>query len=128
MRYLLDTHSLLWFMAGDEHLSPRARAVMEDLENELLLSSASLWEMAIKVSLGKLPLNEPYETLIPRQLAELGIQVVEPDINDYVAVTVLPFHHRDPFDRMIVAQALRRNLPIIGRDANFGAYGVQMEW
>jgi PIN domain nuclease of toxin-antitoxin system len=89
-RYLLETHSLLWFMAGDEHLSPRARAVMEDLENELLLSSASLWEIAIKVSLGKLPLKEPYETLIPRQLTELGIQVLEPEIDDYVAVTVLP--------------------------------------
>jgi len=128
MRYLLDAHSLLWFMAGDDRLGPRARAVMENLENELLLSSVSLWEIAIKVSLGKLPLKEPFETLIPRQLDELGIQVVEPEIDDYVAVTVLPFHHRDPFDRMIVAQALQRKLSIIGRDASFGAYGVPMEW
>lgn len=126
--YLLDTHSLLWFMAGDEHLSRRAREIMEDVENSLLLSTASLWKIAIKVSLGKLPLNEPYETLIPRQLRQLGIDVVQPEIADYVAVTKLPFHHRDPFDRLIIAQALQRELPIVGRDLSFGAYGVQMQW
>jgi len=101
---------------------------MEDVENDLLLSTVSLWEIAIKVSLGKLPLNEPYETLIPRQLRQLGIGVVQPEITDYVAVTKLPFHHRDPFDRLIIAQALQRELPIVGRDSSFGAYGVQMEW
>lgn len=128
MRYLLDTHSLLWFMAGSPSLSTRAREIMEDLGNELLISTASLWEIAIKASLGKLPLNEPYETLIPRQLGDLGIRVLQPEIKDFVAITTLPFHHRDPFDRLILAQAIQRNLPIVGRDANFHAYDVQIEW
>ena len=81
---------------------------MEDTENKLLVSTVSLWEIAIKVSLGKLPLNEPYDTLIPRQLRQLGIDVVQPEIADYVGVTKLAFHHRDPFDRLIIAQALQR--------------------
>lgn len=128
MRYLLDTHSLLWFIAGDPRLSERARALIEDLDNELALSAASLWEIAVKVSLGKLPLGEPYETLIPRQLNELGVHVLDLALSDCVEVSKLPFHNRDPFDRMIIAQAKLRGLPVIGRDSNFVAYDIQMEW
>lgn len=115
-------------MAGDLQLSERARHLMEDLDNELVVSAASLWEIAIKVSIGKLPLGEPYETLIPRQLDELRIGVLELALGDFVEVSKLPFHHRDPFDRLIIAQARQRGLPLIGRDSNFGAYGLELEW
>ena len=104
MKILLDTHSFLWFIGGSARLSDNARSQIEDEANLLFLSVASLWEMAIKISLGKLTLAEPFEVLIPRQIDTNGIQVLKIDVKHLAALVILPFHHRDPFDRLFAAQ------------------------
>src|SRR5215218_7427939 len=100
MRLLLDTHVLLWFLAGDPSLSAQSRAAIEDPSNELLFSVASLWEMAIKVSLGKLALPSDYTGFLTTQLAENDIELLGIGLAHTALVVELPFHHRDPFDRM----------------------------
>lgn len=128
MRILLDTHSFLWFIAGDARISTTARALVADGDNEALLSIASLWEIAIKLSLGKLTLTEPFETLIPGQLALNAISVLPIEFTDVVEVGKLPFHHRDPFDRLLVAQAVTRNLPVVSRDRALDSYAIRRLW
>ena len=128
MRVLLDTHSLLWFLSGDEKLSATAQQVMIDFENELVLSIASLWEIAIKVSLGKLEIAEPFEELFPSQLREHEIELLHITFPHLFHVVSLPFHHRDPFDRLIIAQSLAEELPVITADPAFQVYGVTIIW
>lgn len=128
MRLLLDTHSFLWFIAGDERLSVRAKEAIADLENEVLLSVASLWEMAIKVNIGKLKLPQPYGALIREQLALNEMGVLRTKLSHFAAYADLPLQHRDPFDRLIIAQALVEELPIVGRDEEFEKYDVEMMW
>ena len=128
MRLLLDTHACLWFVGGDERLSTRARQLIEDTGNQPLLSVASLWEMAIKISLGKLTLDPPFATFIPQHLRLNGIQLLNIEFRHTVRVAELPFHHRDPFDRLLVAQALTEDLPLLSGDPNFDAYGVARWW
>ncbi len=128
MNILLDTHAFLWFIAGSDELSDKARELIEDENNRIFLSAASLWEMAIKVSLGKLTLSEPFETLIPEQLALNGLEILDITIAHTTQVASLPFHHRDPFDRLIIAQALEEQLPVISVDNAFDEYGVTRIW
>jgi PIN domain nuclease of toxin-antitoxin system len=130
VRLLLDTHTFLWLIAGDSNLSPSARQAIEDPENEPVLSIASLWEMAIKVSLGKLTLDFdlPFAEAIGGQLRDSGISVQSLDVAHVGQVATMPFHHRDPFDRLIVAQALVERIPVVGRDPAFDPYGVQRIW
>lgn len=128
MDVILDTHVFLWFIAGEERLTPLARATIEEPDNEMFLSVASIWEMAIKYSLGKLVLTRPFGELIPAQLELNGISVLPLAVSHAAAVASLPFHHRDPFDRILVAQALTEQLPILSNDAVFDAYGVTRIW
>jgi PIN domain nuclease of toxin-antitoxin system len=128
MRILLDTHAFLWFIGGDVHLSAPARGLIEDETNDVLLSVASLWEMAIKVSLGKLNLGAPFETMIPEQLASNAIDVLPITFAHTARIVMLPFHHRDPFDRLLIAQSLVERLPLVSNEALFDAYGVQRAW
>lgn len=128
MKYLLDTHSLIWFITGDAQLSIHARRLIEDENNELWVSVASLWEMAIKYSISKLDLGRPFDTLFPHQLEINSIEILGVTVDHLKAVCELPFHHRDPFDRLIIAQSQVENLPIIGVDAIFDSYGVKREW
>lgn len=128
MRVLLDTHTFLWFIAGNAQLSPSARRVISDPTTEPLLSVASLWEMAIKISLGKLTIQAPFAAFIPEQLHQNGIALLGITINHAAKVTALPFHHRDPFDRLLVAQAQSEQLTLISADAIFDAYGVTRLW
>lgn len=128
MRLLLDTHSFLWFIGGDERLSEVARELISDIDNEVLLSLGSLWEIAIKVSIGKLALGKPFEELIPEQLVLNEIAVLPIGLDDLSLVAKLPFHHRDPFDRLIIAQAITGELPIVGKDAEFTQYSVELIW
>jgi PIN domain nuclease of toxin-antitoxin system len=128
MRYLLDTHSLIWFIIGDLQLSDRARQLMDDDNNELFLSIASMWEMAIKCSIGKLHLTQPFEKLFPAQLDTNDISVLSITVDHLKAVCYLPLHHRDPFDRLIVAQAQVEHLPLISADTILDSYGVQRVW
>lgn len=128
MKLLLDTHSFLWFIGGDERLSLTARALIEDATNDVFLSVASLWEMAIKISLGRLQFAQPFETLISQQISVNRITVLNITISHTAKVAVLPFHHRDPFDRLLAAQALVEQMPIVSRDPEFDAYGVTRFW
>ena len=128
MKYLLDTHTLLWFLQGDKKLSNKARQFIENPSNEKFLSVASLWEIAIKVSLGKLVLNKSFERLFPERLHFNHIQILDITVDSLTKLTTLSFHHRDPFDRLIIAQALVEGLPIIGADMAFDAYGISREW
>jgi PIN domain nuclease of toxin-antitoxin system len=128
MRALLDTHSFLWFLAGDSRLSESARQIVADLENEVLVSTASLWEIAIKVSIGKLRLARVYEEFIPEQIERQQIAVLGIDVAHLAAVSKLPLHHRDPFDRLIIAQALTERVPVISVDEVFDVYSVQRVW
>jgi len=128
MRLLLDTHSFLWFISGSTNLSPTARTLIEDASNQPLLSVASLWEMAIKLSLGKLSLAQPFEVLIPQQMRLNGIKLLGIEVEHAAVVSRLPFHHRDPFDRLLIAQAMVEQMPIVSADAAFDTYTVKRLW
>ena len=124
----MDTHTLLWFIAEDKELSDRASRLILNSSSEILLSTASLSEIAIKVNIGKLALDKPFNQLFPDELDSRGIDMLDITIDHFMQVTALPLHHRDPFDRLIIAQALVEGLPIIGVDSAFDAYGVSREW
>ena len=128
MRVLLDTHVFLWFITDDRRLSSRVREIMEDPENDLLLSIASLWEIAIKASLGKLTLARPFGELMPHELAENAIEVLPIRLDHLTTLTSLPFHHRDPFDRLIVAQAVVEEMPVLSADSAFSPYPARLLW
>ena len=128
MRLLLDTHSFLWFIDGSENLSATGRTLIEDVSNRPFLSVASLWEMAIKLSLGKLCLAQPFDLLIPQQMRLNGIEPLGIEMDHVATVAKLPFHHRDPFDRLLVAQAMVEQIPIVSADTAFDAYGVKRLW
>ena len=128
MKYLLDTHTLIWFLTGDKKLSDKARGLIDNPGNRKFLSIASLWEIAIKVSLGKLALNKPFEKLFPEQLHFNRTEILDVTVDNLIKLITLPFHHRDPFDRLIIAQVFTEELPIIGADADFDAYGINREW
>jgi PIN domain nuclease of toxin-antitoxin system len=128
VRLLLDTHTFLWFLSADPQLSATARGLIEDGGNDVYLSVGGLWEMAIKISLGKLSLGQPFETFIPDQLARTGIALLSITFEHTARVVGLPMHHRDPFDRLLIAQALVEGIPIVGMDAAFDAYGVARLW
>lgn len=128
MKLLLDTHAFLWFIMGSAKLSATARALIEDAANEKFLSAASLWEMAIKVSLGKLKLAAPFAVLLPQQLSLNGVEVLPVKVEHTAVVAVLPFHHRDPFDRMLIAQAVVEQMPVVSTDAAFDAYAIRRLW
>ena len=128
MKYLLDTHTLLWFLKGDKKLSDKARQLIDSPRNSKFFSIVSLWEIAVKVSLGKLALDKSFERLFPEQLHFNRIEILDITVDSLTKLTTLPFHHRDPFDRLIIAQALVEGIPIIGADAAFDAYGISREW
>jgi PIN domain nuclease of toxin-antitoxin system len=126
MRVLIDTNVFLWFIAGSDRLNNQAKNIMTDMNNELVLSVASLWEIAIKSSLGKLELLRPFDQLIPEQLELHEVDVLQIELTHLSRIISLPFHHRDPFDRLIIAQSITENLPIITSDTVFQQYPVQI--
>jgi PIN domain nuclease of toxin-antitoxin system len=128
MRLLLDTHAFLWWVQDARDLSGKARAAIADPDNECLLSLASCWEMAIKISLGKLKLPGAIERFIPEQLTANGFRQLEIGFRHIARVASLPFHHRDPFDRVLAAQALEGGLTVVSADAVFRKYGVRRMW
>ncbi|MDM8521694.1 type II toxin-antitoxin system VapC family toxin [Anaerolineales bacterium HSG6] len=128
MKFLLDTHSFLWFVEGDTKLSVTARTLIEERTNQPLLSIASIWEMAIKISIGKLQLTQPIEQHIPYHMQTNDVTLLGIDIAHVVIVATLPYHHRDPFDRLLIAQAIHEQIPIISIDTAFDDYGVHRLW
>lgn len=128
MKLLLDTHAFLWFLEDDARLSATARTLIADGDTDIFLSVGSLWEMAIKISLGKLSISQQFESFIPEQLAINRIDLLHISVDHTARLTSLPFHHRDPFDRLLIAQALTADMPIVGADVAFDAYGVRRLW
>jgi PIN domain nuclease of toxin-antitoxin system len=128
VRILLDTQAFLWFLADDRRLRPKARRRIEDVRNEKFLSIASIWEIAIKVSLGKLELDVPLAELIDEGASDNGIALLPIRKEHAIAVVGLPRHHGDPFDRLLVAQAICEGLAIVGSDRSFDDYEVRRIW
>ncbi len=128
MRILVDTHALLWFLLGDTRLSARAREAIELSSNTNFLSDASIWEMSIKQSLGKLKLAEPFESRLVAALERNAFKQLPIARPHLFTVSRLPFHHRDPFDRLIIATAMIENLPIVSQDPHFSAYPIEVIW
>lgn len=128
MNLLLDTHTLLWFLRDDPQLSSNAKTAIEDAANRKLVSIASCWEIAIKAAIGKLKLGESTSALLSRELARNNFDLLAIALEHAAAVESLPLHHRDPFDRMLIVQALAERIPIVSADAVFDAYSVTRLW
>ena len=128
MRLLLDTHAFLWWIADSPELPKRARRAIASAGNECLVSAASCWEMAIKVSIGKLELPGTVERFVPHHMMLNGFRELSIDMRHAAGVARLPFHHRDPFDRLLVSQAVEEDLPIVSADRSFEKYGVTRIW
>jgi PIN domain nuclease of toxin-antitoxin system len=128
MRLLLDSHSFLWFAEADPRLSLTARALIEDSGNEVFLSLGSIWEIAIKISQGKLVLDQPVMTLVQQEVSLDRIALLPITLDHLEVISALPFHHRDPFDRLLVAQAQVEALAIVSVDAVLDAYGITRLW
>lgn len=124
---LLDTHALIWFIDGNGLLSKKAKTQIEDGNAINFVSIASLWEIAIKVSLGKLELKTSFNQ-INNKLVENGLEILPVTFEDTVVISSLPFHHRDPFDRIIIAQAITNKMTIISKDEQFSPYGAKVIW
>ena len=127
MNLLLDTHAMLWFVAGDERLSPVARNAIESPDAENYVSIASWWEIAIKCSLGKLRIDTPLEDFMDECIDE-GFRVLSIETQHLPALSVLPFHHRDPFDRLIICQAMEEDMAVCTGDTHFADYDVELVW
>lgn len=127
MTLLLDSHAFLWFVAGDRRLGTKARRALEDPAARPLLSLASVWELAIKSSLKRLTLPAPLDEYLTAKLST-NLQLLPIELSHVVALERLPFHHDDPFDRLLIAQALGERLPVATCDRAFRKYGVDVIW
>lgn len=128
MNLLLDTQVILWFFWDDPQLGHRARTVITEARNRKLVSVASCWEIAIKAGLGKLHLGEPAHAFLTRELARNNFELLAISLEHATAVEKLPAHHRDPFDRLLVAQAISERLPIVSADEALDAYEIERIW
>jgi PIN domain nuclease of toxin-antitoxin system len=125
VRLLLDTHALLWALAIPEKLPATARRAIQSADNEVYASVASAWEMSIEIALGKLDFEV---ASLERALAASGIQLLGIDLKHTARLATLPHHHRDPFDRLLVAQAISESMTLVTRDAELAGYGVRLLW
>ena len=128
MRLLLDTHAFIWWLEGSRRLSPPARQAIEDEENDVLISAASAWEITTKHRLGKLPGTDAITADVAGAIANQGFNELAITVDDASRAGSLPSLHRDPFDRILIAQALARNLVLISIEALFDRYGVRRLW
>lgn len=128
MRALLDTHAFLWWTTDDARLSDQAREIFADSRNELFFSAASGWEIAIKAALGKVEVPEDLEKFMAEQLSRNAVQVLPIHLSHALRVYTLPNHHRDPFDRLLVAQSLIEKVPILSADPYISRYPVGTIW
>ncbi|WP_193198022.1 type II toxin-antitoxin system VapC family toxin [Nostoc sp. MG11] len=128
MNLLLDTHTFIWYVTGNSRLSNQVIELINNENNQILLSIASLWEIAIKQSLGKLSFSQPFEIFITQQLNLNDFSLIDITISHITVVATLPLHHRDPFDRLLIAQAVTENIPILSADKIFNAYPIRRLW
>lgn len=127
MAFLLDTHTFLWFVAGDKQLPPTVRDKIKDIKQHCFLSVASLWEITIKFQIGKLTLNISLEDLF-NYIDRNQIEIIPINIEHLLTLSDLPRHHGDPFDRLIISQAITENLTLITRDSALKKYKVKQQW
>jgi PIN domain nuclease of toxin-antitoxin system len=128
VRLLIDTRAFLWWVGDSRELSRRARAAIGNGRNECLVSIASGWEIAIKVSLGELRIEGSLDRFLPEQIAANGFRPLPIDLKHAARVAALPFHHREPFDRLLAAQALEEDLALVTADPVFAKYGIRRVW
>ena len=128
MRLLLDTHAFLWFLLDDSRLSPTARAVIAEPLNFIEVSPASYWEIAIKIRLGKYALPEPYQVFMEREIADNDLRILPIEPKHTALLTSMPRYHNDPFDRLLIAQAIVEGIAIVSIDAIFDKYAVTRLW
>ena len=128
MKLLLDTHTFLWYTGGKSELSNSARQLIEDPAHEKWVSIASAWEIAIKANLSKIELHVPFNNLFPNQLDLNGFGSLAIRWKHLRLVSHLPLHHHDPFDRLIIAQSIAEQMPVVSIDAAFDAYGITRLW
>ena len=127
MGYLLDTHTFLWFIGGNNELSQQAKSIIQKPENTMYLSIASFWEIAIKLSIGKLAIDIPFDEL-KKEADNNDFRLLPIQYEDTSILTTLELFHKDPFDRILIAQAIQNNLTMITKDSNFDSYTVKIVW
>lgn len=125
--YLLDTHAFIWQATGSSQLSKKALSVIQS-DHEILLSIASIWEMAIKVNIGKLSFSANFPEIIKEEIEANSYQISQIQPEHLFALSRLPHHHKDPFDRILIAQAITERIPIVSIDSKFDLYSVQRIW
>jgi PIN domain nuclease of toxin-antitoxin system len=128
LKLLLDTHTLLWFALNDAQLSATALSLILDPGNEKLVSPASYWEIAIKISIGKYVLSKPYEDFMVEAIDKNGFTYLHVRPKHTAVLTTLPFHHKDPFDRLLVAQAMVEGISILSGDSKLDSYPIKRLW
>ena len=128
MKLLLDTHALIWFISGDSKLGEQAKEAFLNRDNRLYFSKVSLWEITIKISLGKLVLAGQWLTAIEKEMVSNGIQWLEIEIDHCKILADLPLHHRDPFDRLLISQAISESMSIVSIDRQFSLYPLEIIW
>ena len=128
MKILLDTHALLWLITGDSRLSKKASKTFLSSDNRLFFSIASLWEICTKISIGKITMSNGWFTNLKDEMAFNAIQWLPIRTEHCAEIAELPFHHRDPFDRMLIAQAITENFSILSKDKKFSEYGIHCIW
>ena len=128
MKLLLDTHTFLWFIAGNPNLSNTARNAIEDINNQRFISIATLWEISIKVSIRKLKIGIAFTELVEQEVYGNAIEILEISSEHLDELVKLPFHHKDPFDRLIIAQSLVEDATLISKDAAFQSYPIKLLW
>ncbi len=128
MNLLLDTHAFLWFIEGNPKLGATARSEIENPANVKWVSVASLWEMAIKIGLGRIELKQSFEELVPAQLESNGFSLLPLRIAHFAEIIAMPFHHRDPFDRVLAAQCKTEKMAVVSADGVFDRYSIPRCW
>jgi PIN domain nuclease of toxin-antitoxin system len=128
VRLLLYSHPLIWYVDQDYLLSTKAHAEITDPNNDLWISAATVWEISIKYGLGKLTLSLPYRQWIEKAIADLSLAILPITVEYADAQSRLPYHHGDPFDRLLIAQSFTDAIPIVSADSQFDAYGVTRVW
>lgn len=126
MKILIDTHIFLWYVTNNKKLNESTKLLINERENLIYLSQASIWEIAIKNSLGKLTFNSPFREFIEEQITVNDFNILSFNLSHFEQVTKLPFHHRDPFDRIIIAQSIIEKISIISYDEMFKYYDIQL--
>ena len=127
MKVLLDTHTMIWFFEGSGEISQSARNAIENDDNTCFISIASIWEVAIKLSIQKLQMNIPYDRL-SSLIRENSFELIPVRFEHTKELITMPFHHKDPFDRLIIAQSIIEKMPVVSRDNSFKHYHVDQIW